>query len=146
MEKRAGGVRMYLNLLSYSEKKDFIEIAYHTALSNNLIDMFQKDMLNQYHLELGSNFENYKLQKAGLGKIFANLKKSSDGVKKAIFLELMGICLCDKKFDPNEEGFMKKVQKQFNLADVFYKKAYSWTKDILRLTEKGNELIAGKEG
>ena len=136
---------VFLDLLSLNEKKTFIGLAYHAAISNGVIDKFEKEMISKYYLEMGFKESENPITKIPLKTLLSEFSKSSDIVKRVVYIEILAVCLSDGLFEKGEQIFMNIILNEFELSEVFKKSSKEWVQEMFTLVSEGNDLINGLE-
>lgn len=138
---------MFLNLLNNNEKIAFMELAYYAATANGIIDFFEKEMLDSYRKELGVEYigEDFMTKVREIDSCLIQFKDSTAISKKAVYVELLSVCLSDKDFDISEQDFMNRIKRELSLDYSFTEKAFQWTERMMELGKEGTSLICGEE-
>lgn len=135
---------MFLNLLNKKEKENFIELAYHAMLScGGTINESEINMFNAFKVE--TELTNYELKNIGVDELIRGFNNSTKKIKKAIIVELLAVLLVDKEFNKNEENFIYKIAKEWNIRAVEVKRMTRWVEDFNDLLEEGFKYITNKE-
>ena len=108
---------MFLKELKSNNKELFLQLSIHAALSNNIIEDTQKDVLNLYCEEIGIN--NYELEvKMDLDEILEKINiDTTYREKKIIILEIMALIMADSVYDLDEKRFMEDIIKKLDISD-----------------------------
>ncbi|MGV3073742.1 hypothetical protein ACEE21_01430 [Clostridium baratii] len=108
---------MFLKELRSNNKELFLQLSIHAALSNNIIEDTQKDVLNLYCEEIGIN--NYELEvKMDLDEILEKINTDTTyREKKIIILEIIALIMADSVYDLDEKKFMEDIIKKLNISD-----------------------------
>ena len=138
---------MFLNLLNNNEKIAFMELAYYAATANGIIDFFEKEMLDSYRKELGVEYigEDFMTKVREIDSCLIQFKNSTAISKKAVYVELLSVCLSDKDFDISEQDFMNRIKEELSLDYSFTEKAFQWTERMMEMGKEGTSLICGEE-
>ena len=138
---------MFLNLLNNNEKIAFMELAYYAATANGIIDFFEKEMLDSYRKELGVEYigEDFMTKVREIDSCLIQFKDSTAISKKAVYVELLSVCLSDEDFDISEQDFMNRIKRELSLDYSFTEKAFQWTERMMELGKEGTSLICGEE-
>ncbi|MGV3220044.1 hypothetical protein ACEE95_10305 [Clostridium baratii] len=114
---------MFLKELRSNNKELFLQLSIHAALSNNIIEDTQKDVLNLYCEEIGIN--NYELEvKMDLDEILEKINTDTTyREKKIIILEIMALIMSDSVYDLDEKKFMEDIIKKLDISDEVLEEA-----------------------
>ena len=114
---------MFLKELRSNNKELFLQLSIHAALSNNIIEDTQKDVLNLYCEEIGIN--NYELEvKMDLDEILEKINTDTTyREKKIIILEIMALIMADSVYDLDEKKFMEDIIKKLDISDEVLEEA-----------------------
>lgn len=114
---------MFLKELRSNNKELFLQLSIHAALSNNIIEDTQKDVLNLYCEEIGIN--NYELEvKMDLDEILEKINNDTTyREKKIIILEIMALIMADSVYDLDEKKFMEDIIKKLDISDEVLEEA-----------------------
>ena len=130
---------MFLNRLEKEEKIAFLELAHYVARSDNDFSLSQKDIINNYCIELPIENIEFNVNKFDiyntLGKI--TNKKS----QKIVLLEIMALIYSDNFLHEEERKVLEKILEEFNLNYHLATVYGEWAKAILSLYIQGNALV-----
>jgi hypothetical protein len=130
---------MFLNRLEKEEKIAFLELAHYVARSDNDFSLSQKDIINNYCIEMqiediSFNVKEFDIYNT-LGKI--TNKKS----QKIVLLEIMALIYSDNFLHEEERKVLEKILEEFNLNYHLATVYGEWAKAILSLYIQGNALV-----
>ena len=130
---------MFLNRLEKEEKIAFLELAHYVARSDNDFSLSQKDIINNYCIEMqiediSFNVKEFDIYNT-LGKI--TNKKS----QKIVLLEIMALIYSDNFLHEEERKVLEKILEEFNLIYHLATVYGEWAKAILSLYIQGNALV-----
>ena len=130
---------MFLNRLEKEEKIAFLELAHYVARSDNDFSLSQKDIINNYCIEMQIEDISFNVNKFDiyntLGKI--TNKKS----QKIVLLEIMALIYSDNFLHEEERKVLEKILEEFNLNYHLATVYGEWAKAILSLYIQGNALV-----
>ena len=130
---------MFLNRLEKEEKIAFLELAHYVARSDNDFSLSQKDIINNYCIEMQIENIEFNVNKFDiyntLGKI--TNKKS----QKIVLLEIMALIYSDNFLHEEERKVLQKILEEFNLNYHLATVYGEWAKAILSLYIQGNALV-----
>ncbi len=130
---------MFLNRLEKEEKIAFLELAHYVARSDNDFSLSQKDIINNYCIEMQIENIEFNVNKFDiyntLGKI--TNKKS----QKIVLLEIMALIYSDNFLHEEERKVLEKILEEFNLNYHLATVYGEWAKAILSLYIQGNALV-----
>ncbi len=130
---------MFLNRLEKEEKIAFLELAHYVARSDNDFSLSQKDIINNYCIEMqiediSFNVKEFDIYNT-LGKI--TNKKS----QKIVLLVIMALIYSDSFLHKEEWKVSEKILEGFNLNYHLATVYGEWAKAILSLYIQGNALV-----
>ena len=107
---------MFLNRLEKEEKIAFLELAHYVARSDNDFSLSQKDIINNYCIEMqiediSFNVKEFDIYNT-LGKI--TNKKS----QKIVLLEIMALIYSDNFLHEEERHVLEKILEEFMMLPV----------------------------
>ena len=130
---------MFLNRLEKEEKIAFLELAHYVARSDNDFSLSQKDIINNYCIEMQIENIEFNVNKFDiyntLGKI--TNKKS----QKIVLLEIMALIYSDNFLHEEERKVLEKILEEFNLNYHLATVYGEWAKAMLSLYIQGNALV-----
>ena len=119
---------MFLNQLSYQEKKMFLDLSIHAAKANNELASAEKAMINAYCTEMqlppAEGCETEPL--AAISAFFA---LADDHIKKIVLLELFGLVYADGSFDKAETALVRKFAEEIGIAEETWQRLQTAIKD-----------------
>ena len=119
---------MFLNQLSYQEKKLFLDLSIHAAKANDELAAAEKAMINAYCTEMQlPPIELYETEP--LATITAYFALADDHVKKIVLLEIFGLVYADGSFDKDETSMVKKFAEEIGISEETYHKLHTAIKD-----------------
>lgn len=119
---------MFLNQLSYQEKKMFLDLAVHVAKANDEFAAEEKAMINAYCTEAQlPPMELYDTEP--LETVTAYFALADVRVKKIVLLEIFGLVYADGDFDNDEATMVKKFAEELGMSDETYNKLHDAIKD-----------------
>lgn len=122
--------RMFLNELKKENKELFLDLCYLAALSNEIMEEEEREMIYAYCREMNIS-EKIPELKENLEQITEHLEKNaSEKEKNIIILEILGLLRADGVYDEKEREFMitlqeglkvkeKKVEQLSHLLDTY---------------------------
>lgn len=133
---------MFLGQLSEREKKAFIKLAFWIANKDDEFAEVEKQILQQYCLEMGLMFEEKSFAKIDdeMSLIQSFLKSERDIVKK-IFIELIGLVLVDQDYNVAEKEIIEKYARVHGLESAYIEKVKKWIEKMNLLYSELAELI-----
>ena len=133
---------MFLSKLSETEKQAFLCLADGVMKADGVVADREMKIINDLRKEM--NVQNL-VSNLTENDSFKTLTSSKQSVRRGIYIELLSISMADGVIDANESIFMKKIQSQLELSDIFAKNSEKWVSAYFRLQEKGIELVRGKK-
>lgn len=105
---------MYLKDLMLGEKFAFYSIAKHLVNIDGDYSEQEKFLLNGFLSEM--DLSESQIQEIELSDAVEMLTFSSHAVRKEIFIELIGVTLCDEFFHTDEAKFLDDVAETFHIS------------------------------
>lgn len=125
---------MFLEELNTKERKNFLELAYFTMLSDGVIAEEEQVMFNRFRVELQLSEKDYAIQEKSISTILNEFNASKKRIKKIVMFELWGIMLANHKLDEKQQELVEKIKNEWNLRDFEVNRMKRWVEDF-------NELI-----
>ena len=106
---------MFLNQLSFQEKRMFLDLSIHVAKANDVLSAEEKTMISQYCSEMElPPIELYETEP--LETVTDYFALADDRVKRIIMLEIYGLVYADGKFDEDEAATVDKFAESIGMA------------------------------
>jgi len=126
---------MFLNQLSYQEKKMFLDLSIHIAKSNNELAAEEKAMISAYCTEMQlPPIEIYTTEP--LETVTSYFALADIHVKKIVILEILGLAYVDGEYDENELNMIKKFADEIGVSDDIYNKLHDAIKEYYVICNK----------
>lgn len=125
---------MLLMKLEAREKFAFLQLAHYLARADNNYGKDEEEIILEYCLEMGiENLDSFDMNKFDLELVLKNFKSKRS--RKIVILELMILVHIDKVFNKNEQVFIEKIAKYFDIQDKDLEDFSSWGKSVAVLNE-----------
>ena len=112
---------MFLNQLSYQEKKMFLDLSIHVAKANDELAANEKAMISEYCTEMQlPPIELYETEPFGTTIDYFAL--AEEKIKKIVLLELLGLAYVDGTYDESELKLIKKYTEAVGIDEDSYAK------------------------
>ena len=133
---------MLLMKLKNKEKFAFLELAYYMAYIDGEFEISEKEVIEEYCVEMG--IDNYIYNQDDL-KLENILKQFiSEESQKIILLELSILIHSDDKYHKFEQSLLEKIAHTFNV-DIIQLQIYSqWGKMVSSLYAQGKLFLSNK--
>lgn len=125
--------------LKTQEKFAFLFIAHHIAKSDGTFSNREKNIIDDYCVEMGIDDIIYDEKDYNLDECLSKFKTSKS--QNILLLELMILVHVDDKFNQYESDLINVISKKFNIDDTQVKYASSWGKAISALREQALLMI-----
>lgn len=123
---------MFLNELSYQEKKMFLDLSIHVAKANDTLAAEEKALISTYCTEMQlSPIELYETET--IETITAYFALADEHVKKVIMLELFGLVYVDGSFDSEETSMVKSFADSIGVSKEVYNKLHKAIKEYYQV-------------
>ena len=107
---------MFLNSLSKTHKKLFMELAIKAAEANGVVELAEKNMLKAFSIEM--SIEPFYSTNSDIETILQKMEATAtENEKRIVLFELMGILISDEEFDEEERRFLEKVRSVFEVSE-----------------------------
>lgn len=127
---------MFLMDLESAEKFAFLKIANYLAKLDGTFAKNEKEVIEEYCLEMGIDNISFKEDSFDLSEILKTFKSRKS--QKILVLELMILVHADNEYQFLEKEFIQKISEYFQMKDDEIKQSSSWGKSISKLR---NEAI-----
>ena len=112
---------MFLNQLSYPEKKMFLDLSVHIAKANGVLAAEEKALISQYCNEMQlPAIELYETEPMETVTDYFSLADIK--VKKIVLLEILGLAYVDGAYDEAEEKLVKQFSQDIGIGSEDYEK------------------------
>ena len=119
---------MFLNQLSYQEKKMFLDLSIHVAKANDELSVEEKAMISAYCTEMQlPPIELYETEP--LETVTSYFALADEHIKKIVLLEVLGLAYADGEFDAAEISMVKKFSEELGITEEVYNKLHDAIKD-----------------
>ena len=110
---------MFLNQLSYQEKKMFLDLSVHIAKANDVLSAEEKALISAYCTEMQlPSIELYETEP--LETVTAYFSLADDKVKKIVALESLALAYVDGEYDEAEAKIIKRIIDEIGLDEATY--------------------------
>ncbi|WP_024954005.1 hypothetical protein [Sulfurospirillum arcachonense] len=130
---------MLLMQLKTIEKFAFLHIAHHLARIDGFFGLKEKEIINDYCIEMGIDDIIYDEQNYSLDECLSKFKTQKS--QKILLLELMILVHIDDKFNSFEKELMTTICTKFDIKNNGIQYASSWGKAACALREQGLLMI-----
>lgn len=131
---------MFLNELSFQEKKMFLDLSIHVAKANNVLASEEKALISAYCNEMQlPAIELYETEP--LETITSYFALADKRVKNIILLEILGLVYVDGSFDEDEIKVVKKFAEEIGISVEVYDKLYEAIKEYYVVFHKLAEVL-----
>lgn len=106
---------MFLSNLKKIQKSAFYALATSIIYADDIVVENEKALMNQY-------LEEMKLNRIDLELMTVNdavdiFKKSEKIIQKQVYIELLGLVMCDANFDKNEQSLLDRIASDFAFSN-----------------------------
>lgn len=140
--KEGGDLKMFLSRLSEKEKKAFIVLARSISKADGIVEKEEEQLLQVFLKEMDLEEEKPDFS---INDCYLIFNKSSNIVKRAIYVELLSLVISDKVYDQQEKEILNEIKNKLGLSESFVDEAFGWLNDYLKLVTKGFQLVEGVE-
>ncbi|MEW9124499.1 MAG: hypothetical protein AB2421_17435 [Thermotaleaceae bacterium] len=133
---------MFLHMLNRKEKEGFLDLAFSVSAYDGEFTVEEKGMIEQYRKETGLDSSEHRInEKAEIENILKVFDDSEKTVKNAIFIEILGLVLCDQNFAEKEKVIIGKVMEKLQIPEKQLEPTMQWINDLNKVYQRANELI-----
>lgn len=125
---------MFLNQLNNAEKECFVSLCVHAAKSNNVFDIKEKTLIQDYCREMGIVFFD-SINTMPMEDIISCYINSDTRIKRIILLETLGLLYADGDFDKVENTFVTEFALKIGLSEIDIIKQIDLLEDYLRIVK-----------
>ena len=131
---------MFLNQLSYQEKKMFLDLSIHVAKANDELSVEEKAMISAYCTEMQlPPIELYETEP--LETVTSYFALADEHIKKIVLLEIFGLAYADGEFDAAEISMVKKFSEELGITEEVYNKLHDAIKDYYVVCKELAEAV-----
>lgn len=131
---------MFLNQLSYQEKKMFLDLSVHVAKANDVLTAEEKAMISEYCTEMQlPPIELYETEP--LETVTSYFALADEHVKKIILLEIFGLVYSDGSFDKDETLLVKAFAEGIGVNKETYNNLHKAIKDYYAVCKELAEAV-----
>ena len=131
---------MFLNELSYQEKKMFLDLSVHVAKANNELAAEEKALISAYCNEMQlPAIELYETEP--LETITSYFALADSRIKNIVLLEIFGLAYVDGTFDDDEIAMIRKFAEDIGISQELYDKLHEAIKEYYDVCHKLAEVL-----
>ncbi len=131
---------MFLNQLSYQEKKMFLDLSIHVAKANDVLSGEEKALISAYCAEMQlAAIELYETEP--LETVTAYFSMADDRVKKIVALETLALAYVDGEYDESEAKVIKKIIVEMGVDESTFQSLHEAIKNYYDECGKLAELV-----
>ena len=132
---------MFLGKLPEAEKQAFLCLANKVMKADGIIEEREMEVINTLRGEMNAPNLVSNLTEEESYKVFS---VSKTPVKKAVYLELLGIAIADGGIVTKENEVLAEFASRLRLSDKFTGNALKWIDHYFSVLQKGISLVSGK--
>lgn len=131
---------MFLNELTFQEKKMFLDLSIHVAKANDVLAAEEKAMISAYCTEMQMPaIELYETEP--LETVTSYFALADDHVKKIVMLEMFGLVYADGDFDKEETNMVKRFAEEIGISKELYNKLHKAIKEYYLICNELAEVV-----
>lgn len=131
---------MFLNSLDDESKRNFLELAYKLAVSDNEFSESENDILNSFESEMGVTEIP---DTSTVDDLIDYFSRKDITVQRIVWLELYGMIMADDKITNEEQEIRNKIEKQFTLQKEDFDKISKAADDLKNVYAEIYHAILG---
>ncbi len=124
---------MFLNLFNQEEKENFLELVYKIANLDGNYDEDEKELINNYKIELGLSHIPDTSSIETLIKFFS---EKSEQIQKIVWFELYAVIMADDVVAQAETKIIDLVKKDFTISEESLLNIQDLTIDLKKVYER----------
>ena len=129
---------MYLAQLNQDEKEIFLGLAQVLSKVDNIVSIEENQMMKQYCKEM--EIDN-KFYSQNVPEMITKVAGYDSKTKKIIILELIGLALCDTKYDIREKEFILNLAEKMNVTNEFIDKCEQLVREYISIQNRINKVV-----
>ena len=132
---------MYLTLLKDEEKSLFLELACSLSASDGDFETEESEMIATYCNEMGVTYDDSS-EKRDVESIINQINDMSDSKsKKIIVFELVGLALCDDKYDISEKNMIYDIAEKIAVEKSSVEEFETIIAEYIKVQSQMNNLV-----
>ena len=129
---------MFFPLLNQEEKEHCLSLLIYAAGCDGHYHFKEKNLVTGYSLLMGINPSTPTNPNGD--EIIQYFSQKTDLIKRAVFLETVGLVESDNIYHPEEDKLIIKLANSFGFSTSYIDEARAWVKEMLPLYYRGFEL------
>lgn len=131
---------MFLSSLDDESKRNFLELAYKLAVSDNEFSESENDILNSFESEMGVKEIP---DTSTVDDLIDYFSRKDLTVQRIVWLELYGMIMADDKITNEEREIRNKIEEQFTLQKEDFDKISKAADDLKNVYAEIYHAILG---
>lgn len=124
---------MFLNLFNQEEKENFLELVYKIANLDGNYDEDERELINNYKIELGLSHIPDTSSIEALIKVFS---EKSEQIQKIVWFELYAVIMADEVVAEGESKIIDLVKKDFTITEESISNIQDLAIDLKKVYER----------
>jgi hypothetical protein len=133
---------MFLNALNETERKRFLELAYHAVCIDGVVEPREQRAFASYQQEC--QLPDYAPTGTPVAELATAFHASTKRIRRIVLLELQGLVLADGALQQREADLLQQLATAWEFREAEYRRLRRWTQDFLDLLEDGARIIEGE--
>lgn len=134
---------MYLKRLNEEQKELFLDLCISAALSNDVMEDVEKELIAQYCEEMQLDEVRFTVKNGTEEATDKLIQISSNEELRMILVEITALVLTDNQFDELEKQFVNQLLEKMNISKVEFEEMQSSIKEISSAYTRLNSLVFG---
>lgn len=131
---------MFLNQLSYQEKKMFLDLSIHVAKANDVLSAEEKAIISGYCAEMQlPSIELYETEP--FETVASYFALADTHIKKIVLLEVFGLAYSEGEFDRDEMKMVKRFAQEIGISDEVYDELHEAIREYYAVCKRMAEVI-----
>ena len=130
---------MYLSELMQGEKYAFYSIVKHMVSADGTFSVEELELMQGFLDEMAIS-ENL-ITEIPLNDAIQMFSYSSEAIRRKVFIELVGVTLCDSFLHENEKILLSSIADSFLISEEEQDEIFEMVQEILKLYSKLQEII-----
>ena len=125
---------MYLNELSHEEKLSFLSLANMVLLADGVAQDTEQLLISQFLEEMHLGAQD--VVQITIDTAFRVFSFSTESIKRKVFIELVGLSMCDGEFDKTEIAILDNIARRFGFSHPLVQNMIRCVTDLLDIHQR----------
>ncbi len=130
---------MYLKDLMQGEKFAFYAVIKKLVFIDGTFSDEEQALVNGFLEEM--QLEESQIREIGFEDAVDMISYSSPSTRRKVFIELVGVALCDEVFDVSERDFLNNISRKFGISEEEKGRIIQTVRELLSIYRKMAEIV-----